>query len=109
VLKCQSIFHQEKNTAMTFIDMIIEFSFSLGLVINAGLFIPQIIQLRKAKSAKGLSLITFGGFCLIQFVTILHGYIKGDYLLVWGYGLSLLTCGMVTILILKYRRAEAEN
>ncbi len=91
---------------MTIIEMLIESSFSLGLLVNAALFIPQIIQLVKAKSAKGLSVITFGGFCLIQIATILHGYINGDYLLVFGYGLSVLTCGTVTVLILIYRNRE---
>jgi MtN3 and saliva related transmembrane protein len=91
---------------MTLLEMIIESSFSLGLIVNAALFIPQIMQILKTKSAKSLSIITFGGFSLIQFATILHGYINADYLLVLGYGLSLLTCGTVTILIWIYKNRE---
>lgn len=85
------------------LETVIEIIFGLGLFINAGLFIPQIIRLYKTKDAKGLSLITFAGFNLIQFFTLLHGYLHKDYLLVFGYLLSLMACGMVTILIIFYR------
>lgn len=85
------------------INNIIETIFSIALFANAMLFIPQIIQLLKTKSSKGLSLTTFAGFNLIQLAAILHGYIKTDYLLIFGYILSLLTCGAITILIVYYK------
>jgi len=84
-------------------ELIIETFFSLGLFINAALFIPQIIALWKAKDSKELSLVTFGGFNLIQFFTILHGYVRQDYLLTIGFLLSFITCGIVTVLIVIYR------
>lgn len=83
--------------------IIIETMFSIGLFANAILFVPQIIRLYRTKDAEGSSLLTFGGFCLIQFFAILHGYINQDYLLMLGFALSLLTCGTVTILIVWYR------
>lgn len=82
---------------------IIEIGFSMGLFINALLFLPQIIQLLQVKDAKGLSILTFGGFCLIQLFVILHGFIVKDYLLVIGYLISLMMCGMVTALIIYYK------
>ena len=85
------------------IKLIIEALFSLGLFANAILFIPQIIQLLKVKNPQGLSLITFAGFNLIQLAAILHGYIKNDYLLIFGFTLSLLTCGTVTVLIVYFK------
>lgn len=82
---------------------IIEFGFSISLLVNAILFIPQVITLLKTKNAEGLSLITFMGFNVIQVFTLLHGLITHDYLLVGGYLLSLLTCGAVSVLVVYYR------
>lgn len=80
--------------------------FSLGLFFNAMLFVPQIVKLLRTKSAKGLSLLTFAGFSVIQIFTILHAYIAKDYLLFFGFLLSFLLCGTVTVLIIFYRRAD---
>lgn len=77
--------------------------FSLGLFFNAALFIPQAIALFRRKNSKGLSLLTFAGFNVMQFFTALHGYLVGDYLLMAGFLLSFMTCGVVTLLILLYR------
>lgn len=82
----------------------IKIIFGLGLFINAALFIPQAIKLYRAKNSEELSLMTFGGFCFFQTTTILYGIMIKDYLLIVGYGLSLLTCGIVTLMIILYRR-----
>ncbi len=87
---------------MLMTDYIIQYEFSLCLIANAGLFIPQIIAILKAKSSKGVSLLTFAGFNIIQFFTMLHGLYIGDYLLAVGYFLSILTCGTVSFLIIYY-------
>ena len=82
---------------------IIEIGFELGLFINALLFLPQIIQLLRVKDAKGLSLLTFGGFSLMQLFVILHGVVAKDSLLAIGYLFSLATCGTLTALIIYYK------
>ncbi|MBA2709325.1 MAG: hypothetical protein H0U57_01845 [Tatlockia sp.] len=82
---------------------LINLGFTLSLLANALLFIPQIFSLLRAKSSESLSLLTFAGFCVIQMFTILHGFLISDYLLVGGYLLSLLSCGTVTALIIYYR------
>jgi len=87
---------------MSIVDFI-EFCFMSGMFINAALFIPQIIRLVKYKESKDLSIITFGGFALIQFFTILHGYLAQDYMLMFGMSLSLVSCLTVNILIIYYR------
>ena len=83
---------------------IVQIGFSLSLLANALLFIPQIKALFRAKEAKGVSLLTFAGFNIIQLFTLLHGLLISDYLLAFGYFLSVLTCGTVTLLIIYYRR-----
>jgi MtN3 and saliva related transmembrane protein len=82
-----------------FVDLI----FSLGLFFNAALFVPQAITLLRRKNSGGLSLLTFAGFNVMQFFTALHGYLVKDYLLMTGFLLSFVTCGIVTLLILLYR------
>lgn len=91
---------------MTFNNLVvqtIEVVFSISLFVNAALFIPQIIKLYKSKDSKDISLLTFAGFNLIQFFVILHAYLHKDKLLLFGFLLSLITCGCVTILTIVYR------
>lgn len=94
---------------MSIAGSIIQYGFSISLVVNAGLFIPQIISLIKTKSSKGISLITFAGFNIIQLFTMLHGFYLGDYLLAGGYLLSIITCGTVSVLICYYRYIKTEQ
>jgi MtN3 and saliva related transmembrane protein len=77
--------------------------FGLGLFGNAALFVPQVIALWRKKSDEGISLITFGGFSILQIVAILHGLYQHDLALTIGMAASLLTCGSVTTLTLYYR------
>lgn len=88
---------------MLLTDHIIELSFLISLLINAMLFIPQIMRLLANKDSKELSFITFFGFWLINLVTALHGFITKDYLLAYGTILSLITGGLVVWLIVYYR------
>lgn len=82
---------------------IIEILFSLALFVNAALFIPQAIRLLQKEDSSELSLTTFAGFNAIQLLTALHGFINHDPILTIGSLLSLLTCGIVTLLIVYYR------
>lgn len=84
-------------------EAFVQFGFSISLLVNALLFIPQIITIIKNKSVAGVSLITFAGFNVIQIFTLLHGLYAEDYLLAAGYLLSIITCGSVTVLVLYMR------
>ncbi len=88
-------------------QMILEFLFSLAMFINAVLFVPQIIKIIREKAAQNVSLLTFGGFNLIQLITLIHGVIHHDWYLVGGMTLSLITCGAVTVLIIYYQGKQA--
>ena len=81
----------------------VDFVFSISLLLNALLFIPQAIKIYKNKDASNLSLATFAGFNVMQFFTAYHGYLNGDYMLMAGFGLSFITCAIVTVLILIYK------
>lgn len=84
--------------------------FGLGLFCNALLFVPQAIALWRKKTDEGISLITFGGFSLLQVIAIVHGVLEHDLSLTLGMAASLLSCGTVTLLTVFYRmrRLRAE-
>jgi MtN3 and saliva related transmembrane protein len=85
--------------------------FGLGLIGNALLFVPQVLAVWRKKSDEGISLVTFGGFNVLQAIAIVHGVYQHDIALIQGMAASLLTCGSVTFLTLFYRakrkRSEA--
>jgi MtN3 and saliva related transmembrane protein len=82
---------------------IIAYLFGAGLLVNAGLFIPQALKIFKTRSAKEVSLMTFAGFNILQLIGILHGYLQGDPYLMVGMIASFLACGAVTSAALIYR------
>jgi MtN3 and saliva related transmembrane protein len=82
---------------------IVALIFGLGLVGNALLFVPQAIALWRKKTDEGVSLLTFGGFSVLQVVGIVHGVYEHDWSLILGMAASLLTCGTVTGLTVFYR------
>ena len=77
--------------------------FGLGLVCNALLFVPQALALWRKKNSEGVSLLTFGGFSVLQAIAIVHGFYQHDLSLILGMAASLLTCGTVTFLTIYYR------
>jgi MtN3 and saliva related transmembrane protein len=77
--------------------------FGLGLLGNALLFVPQAIAVWRKKTDEGISLVTFGGFSILQAIGIVHGIYQRDPSLILGMAASLLTCGTVTLLTVFYR------
>jgi MtN3 and saliva related transmembrane protein len=77
--------------------------FGLGLVCNALLFVPQVLAVWRKKTDEGISLVTFGGFSVLQVVGIVHGCFQHDLSLILGMAASLLSCGTVTLLTVFYR------
>jgi MtN3 and saliva related transmembrane protein len=77
--------------------------FGFGLLCNALLFVPQVIAVWRKKSDEGISLITFGGFSILQIVAITHGVYQHDPSLIVGMAASLLSCGTVAVLTIFYR------
>ena len=93
------------------VENFIEICFVIVLFLNAVLYVPQAIKLchGKIKEAKHLSLFMFGGFNIIQIVTILHGYLHQDYILMIGTVLSLITCFVITMQLIIYRDIEDDK
>jgi MtN3 and saliva related transmembrane protein len=85
------------------VKQIVAVIFGLGLLCNALLFVPQVLAVWRKKTDEGISLITFGGFSVLQAIGILHGIYQGDLSLIVGMAASLISCGTVTMLTLYYR------
>lgn len=83
--------------------------FGLGLICNALLFVPQVIAVWRKKTDEGISVITFGGFSILQAIGIIHGIYQQDLSLILGMAASLLSCGTVTLLTLFYRMRRKRN
>lgn len=77
--------------------------FGLALIGNAALFVPQALAVWRKKSDEGISLVTFGGFCILQVIGVVHGIYEHDNSLIVGLGASFITCGTVTLLTIVYR------
>ncbi|HLX55106.1 MAG TPA: PQ-loop domain-containing transporter [Aquella sp.] len=88
---------------MQIISTVINVIFGVALFVNGLLFIPQITRLFKTKHANNISLVTFAGFNVMNLFAVLHGIVVNDKILVIGYGLSVITNTIVTILIVKYK------
>ncbi|MDE3115306.1 MAG: hypothetical protein KGL26_06865 [Pseudomonadota bacterium] len=87
---------------MTSVASVVSLAFGAGLFVNAALFVPQILAIWRKKTADGISLLTFAGFSIMQFVGALHGYLAGDLALMIGMAASFLTCMAVTVLAFIY-------
>ncbi len=82
---------------------VVAWLFGFGLFCNALLFVPQAVAVWRKKTDEGISLVTFGGFSVLQIVGIAHGALQRDVALTVGMIASLLSCGTVTVLTLVYR------
>ena len=77
--------------------------FGLGLLCNALLFVPQVLAVWRKKTDEGISLVTFGGFSVLQVIGVVHGMYQKDLSLIVGMAASFLSCGSVTALTVIYR------
>ena len=77
--------------------------FKVGQLVNAGMFLGQLILVIQKRSAKDMSLISFVGFAMIQFITLLHGYFHKDKLLTYGSLAGLGFCVSLILTALYFR------
>jgi MtN3 and saliva related transmembrane protein len=87
----------------TGMKQLFEWLFGLGLGCNALLFVPQAVAVWRKKTDEGVSLITFGGFSVLQVIGIVHGVYQQDLSLILGMAASLISCGTVTALTIFFR------
>ncbi len=90
-------------------DLVFKLVFSGAMIVNALLFIPQCLRIIRHNTGESLSLTTFGGFFVIQFITVIHGILHSDTLLTMGAGLSMICCGSCLALIIYFRSRPSIN
>jgi MtN3 and saliva related transmembrane protein len=83
--------------------------FGFGLLCNALLFVPQVLAVWRKKTDEGISLITFGGFSVLQVIGVVHGVYQRDLSLIVGMAASFLSCGSVMGLTIFYRLRRLRN
>jgi MtN3 and saliva related transmembrane protein len=82
----------------------VAYIFGFAMILNAGLFVPQVIHLWRTKNSQGVSMLSFAGFNTLQAIGALHGYFQHDIALMVGMLASLMTCGAVTGLAAYFSR-----
>lgn len=87
-----------------FFKLVMEGQFGIGLVINAMLYVPQIMRLIKEKRSNELSYVMFCGFLCLTLSQVLYGFFRHDWIMAWGNMLTFITCGTVVCLIFVYRK-----
>jgi MtN3 and saliva related transmembrane protein len=85
----------------------VAYIFGFGMILNAGLFVPQVIHLWRTRTSQGVSILSFAGFNTLQAIGALHGYFQHDLALMVGMLASLLTCGAVTVLAAYFSRKQS--
>lgn len=93
---------------MTNIKDMFNFFYTIALIANACLYIPQAVKIYRNKSSKNLSITMFFGFSFYQFFAILNGIYYYDLPLIIGKISSFITCSVVIFLIFVYRKNRYE-
>lgn len=81
--------------------------FSFVLLINSAIFLFQFSKIINRKSADDVSILTFAGFAAIQLITLIHGYLHRDYILLYGTSLSLISCVLVICAVMYFRLTKS--
>jgi MtN3 and saliva related transmembrane protein len=97
------LFFCSKEAFMDRIKGITTWLFGCGLVANALIFVPQLFLIWTTKQIEGISVVTFGTFCLVQLIGTLHGILQKDKAVAIGMGTSLITCGATTLSVIYLR------
>ena len=87
-----------------FFNLMMKGQFGIGLVVNALLYVPQIMRIIKEKGSRELSYVMFCGFLCLTFSQVVYGFFKHDWIMAWGNMLTFITCGTVVCLIFFYRK-----
>src|SRR5438105_4292361 len=80
--------------------------YALSLLVNAFLFIPQARDILRHHDSSNVSLTTFVSFWILILIAVVYGAATHDNITTFCYALSLITCGIVVILIVKYKKKK---
>lgn len=83
--------------------------YSLGLFINASVFVAQSYSIYKKKTSEQVSLFTYVGFNILQVFGVVNGYMFHDPAQMYGMIPSLITCNILVWFIIYFRREKYCN
>lgn len=69
-------------------------------------FPEQIQKIRKAKSSNGISKILFVTSFISFVLWTVYGFLKDDWVIIFGQGLGVIVSGILLFYLWKYRKTE---
>ena len=72
-------------------------------------FPQQAYRLYKSKSTKNVSKFLFVGSFTSYIFWTYYGYLKKDWVILWGQSIGILTSGIVLYLLYKYRNNDKDK
>ena len=94
------------DITFTFATIIGALTLIIGVLVKIIGFPDQFMKNYKRKSTEGYSTI----FILLAFVSYLlwtlHGYLQGDWVLIIGQGVGILTTGMIVFQVFYYKKKK---
>ena len=83
---------------------------AIGAIVNALLFVPQIVKLVRVRRAEGVSTAMYAGFLVLQVVTGVDLVFHRIWALATGMAASAIATSAILVLALHYQhRAEAST
>lgn len=72
-------------------------------------FPQQAIKIFKSKNTKNVSWFLFLSSFISYILWTYYGYLKGDWVIMWGQSVGILTSGIVLYLLYKFRNNDNPN
>jgi len=72
-------------------------------------FPQQAIKIYKSKSTKNVSWFLFLSSFISYILWTYYGYLKNDWVIMWGQSVGILTSGIVLYLIYKFKDEKQDN
>lgn len=72
-------------------------------------FPQQAIKLYKSKNTENVSWFLFLSSFISYILWTYYGYLKNDWVIMWGQSVGIITSGVVLYLLSKYRKGNKKN
>jgi uncharacterized protein with PQ loop repeat len=91
-------------SSITFAGIIGFFTLVFGILVKVIGFPAQIKKNHERKSTEGLSTTMIVLTLLAYILWTIHGFVRNDWVLIWGQGIGIITTGIILWQIMEYRR-----
>lgn len=94
------------DLTITFAALVGVLTVIIGILVKVLGFPDQFMKNYKRKSTEGLSTIFIVLAFLSYILWTLHGYLQGDWVLIIGQGVGIITTGMIVFQIFYYHKKK---